>query len=98
MNGTRYRSPTEIINEILGVAASSDDNKNNSISSDGTINTNVIHNVVCSHTQLKKYLAIVTQSNLLHFDQEKQTFKITEKGRMFLNLYGQIREAIKGEA
>lgn len=96
MISTKYRSPTEIINEILGVAANSDNN-GNSITGCGTINTKLIRKVVYSHAQLKKYLTLITQSNLLHFDQEKQTFKLTEKGRRFLNLYNEIRETIKAE-
>ncbi len=45
-----------------------------------------------SYDQLKSYLPILTDSGLLRYDEETVTFKITEKGLRFLQIYHKIHK------
>ena len=45
-----------------------------------------------SYAQLKKYLMVLTERDLLRYDLDKQTFKTTEKGHKFLETYNQLDE------
>ena len=48
-----------------------------------------------SFSQLKEYLMVLTENDLLHYDAYTQTFKTTEKGLRFLNIYNQMDSMIK---
>ena len=80
-----YRSRTEIISQILDTA------------NGGITKTKLMYKVFLSHDQLKEYLAVLTQSDLLRFDFVSRTFMVTEKGLRFLYLYNQIDQLMKGE-
>lgn len=80
-----YRSRTEIISQILDTA------------NGGITKTKLMYKVFLSHDQLKEYLAVLTQSDLLRFDFVSRTFMATEKGLRFLYLYNQIDQLMKGE-
>jgi predicted transcriptional regulator len=80
-----YRSRTEIISQILDTA------------NGGITKTKLMYKVFLSHDQLKEYLAVLTQSELLIYDFVSRTFMTTEKGLRFLNLYNQIDELMKEE-
>jgi predicted transcriptional regulator len=80
-----YRSRTEIISQILDTA------------NGGITKTKLMYKVFLSHDQLKEYLAVLTQSDLLIYDFVSRTFMTTEKGLRFLNLYNQIDELMKEE-
>jgi predicted transcriptional regulator len=56
-----------------------------------------MYKVFLSHDQLKEYLTVLTESDLLHYDFVNRTFKTTEKGLRFLNLYNQIEQLMKEE-
>jgi predicted transcriptional regulator len=86
---TRYRDRLSIIGKILNVAA--DGNGNHARKSE------IMYKAFLSHIQLKEYLRIVTESELLSYDIETQTYKITEKGIRFLKLYNNIYDIIKEE-
>lgn len=81
----RYRSRVEIINQILEIANGED----------GAAKTAIIYRAFLSYRQFKEYLTILTESNLLSYDQQTHVFKTTEKGLRFLNLYNQIGDVIK---
>ncbi|HEX6281869.1 MAG TPA: winged helix-turn-helix domain-containing protein [Nitrososphaera sp.] len=57
--------------------------------------TKLMYKVFLSHDQLKEYLTVLTESDLLHYDFVSRTFKTTEKGLRFLNLYNQIDQLMK---
>jgi predicted transcriptional regulator len=78
-----YRSRTEIISQILDTA------------NGGITKTKLMYKVFLSHDQLKEYLAVLTQSDLLRFDFVSRTFMATEKGLRFLYLYNQIDQLMK---
>ncbi len=80
-----YRSRTEIISQILDTANC------------GITKTKLMYKVFLSHDQLKEYLAVLTQSDLLRFDFVSRTFMATEKGLRFLYLYNQIDQLMKEE-
>jgi predicted transcriptional regulator len=44
-----------------------------------------------SYTQLKEYLAILEESQLLAYDNREQTFKTTQKGLRFLNITNSLQ-------
>ena len=87
---TRYRDRLSIIGKILNVAA---DGKGNN----HTRKSNIMYKAFLSHIQLKEYLRIVTENELLSYDTQTQTYKITEKGIRFLELYNNIYDIIKEE-
>ena len=85
VKGMGYRSRTEIISQILDTA------------NGGITKTKLMYKVFLSHDQLKEYLAVLTQSDLLSFDLVSRTFMATEKGLRFLYLYNQIDQLMKEE-
>jgi predicted transcriptional regulator len=70
----KYRTKTEIMSEILGIANGSTATK-----------TMIMYRAFLSYRQMKKHLMVLTQSNLLNYDAYTQTFKTTEKGLRFLH-------------
>ena len=83
----RYRSRTEIISQILEAA-------NNHVR---ITKTRLMYKVFLSHDQLKGYVKVLTESDLLRYDSVTRTFKTTEKGLRFLNLYNKIDQLMKEE-
>jgi predicted transcriptional regulator len=82
----RYRSRTEIISQILETANGGRATK-----------TKILYKAFLSHAQLKDYLTILTDSDLLRYDLDTQTFKTTEKGLRFLEIYKRIDDVVKLE-
>jgi predicted transcriptional regulator len=82
----RYRSRTEIISQILETANGGRATK-----------TKILYKAFLSHDQLKDYLTILTDSDLLRYDLDTQTFKTTEKGLRFLEIYKRIDDVVKLE-
>jgi predicted transcriptional regulator len=62
---------------------------------DGITQTKLVYKAFLSYNQLKEYLNILTESDLLSYDLEAHTFKTTEKGLRFLNTYNRTYDAIK---
>jgi predicted transcriptional regulator len=80
----RYRNRIEIICKILQVA------------NDGvTKKTEMMHKANLSYTQLKEYMIVLTQGDLLRYDFNTQTFKTTEKGLSLLEAYNQMNHTLK---
>ena len=72
-----YRSRLEIIADILQVV-------------DLTAKkTQIMFQANLSYQVLQKYLAEVTNACLVNFEQERQCYLLTDKGRGFLNTYNQ---------
>jgi hypothetical protein len=44
---------------------------------------------------MKEYLTVLTKTDLLSYDLDTQTFKTSEKGLRFLDLYNQMDSMIK---
>jgi predicted transcriptional regulator len=83
--GTRL----DIVSQILEVV--------NSGSSDGATKNKLMYEVSLSPAQLNEYVMILTERDLIHYDRETHTLRLTEKGRRFLKTYKQMDDMIKAQ-
>ncbi|MDQ3885102.1 MAG: winged helix-turn-helix domain-containing protein [Thermoproteota archaeon] len=83
----RYRSRTEIVRHILESA-------NRGGGDGGITKAQILYKVSLSHAQLKEYLAILTENDFLGYDVGTETFKTTEKGHRFLEIYNGIEDLV----
>ena len=80
----QYRDRTEIISQILDAA-------------NGAVNvtkTRLMYKVFLSQSQLKEYLKVLIENELLSYDFVTRTFKTTQKGLKFLHLYNKINDVL----
>lgn len=82
-----HRSRTEIVIRILEIVSGS--------GSDGFTKYKIMYNAFLSYAQLKEYLTVLTDNDMLRYDLDSHTFKTTEKGRRFLDFYNQISDVLK---
>ncbi len=80
----KYRSRTDIFASILQSA-------NNP---KGVGITTIMYKSFLSHYQLKKYLSIMLENDLIKLEEQDHLYKITEKGLRFLQLFSNINELI----
>ena len=80
----KYRSSTEIIDTILRSLDS------------GVTRTRIMYKAYLSYSQLKEYLSLLQDRQLLKYEEGSQIYTITEKGLRFMNAYDQIRELVSG--
>ena len=80
----RNRSRIEIMGDIL--KAANDGNATRS---------KLIYKRFLSYAQMKEYLGVLTEKDLIRYDEDTQTFKTTEKGLRFLDTYNQMDGMIK---
>ena len=80
----KYRSRNHIISEILDAANGGNATK-----------TKLMYKAYLSFGQIKEYLSVLTENDLLSYDAHTQTFKTTQRGLMFLKAYNQIHDMIK---
>ena len=59
--------------------------------------TKIMYKVLLNHPQLKEYWTVLTESHLISYDVDTQTFKITEKGLKFLNAYSETGKLIRAD-
>ena len=71
-----YRTRIDIIVDILKAA-----------NSGNITRTKIMYRVFLSHNQLKEYLPILTERDLLSYNPDTRTYKTTEKGLMLLETY-----------
>jgi predicted transcriptional regulator len=79
----------ETVNKILEVVNSDRDN--------GTTKNKLMYELSLSNAQLNDYVIILTERDLIHYDRQTHTFKITEKGLRFLKTYNQMYDMIKAQ-
>jgi predicted transcriptional regulator len=82
----RYRNRIEIICQILEVA-------NGGV----TKKIEIMYKANLSYTQLKEYVMLLAESDLLRYDLDKQIFKTTEKGLRFLDAYNHMDAVMKAK-
>ena len=70
-----YRGRLDIIADILHIA------------SKNAKKTQIMYQANLSYKVLQKYLAEVTDAQLIDFEDETQRYSLTEKGREFLDAY-----------
>jgi predicted transcriptional regulator len=81
-----YRSRMDIVSKILQVA------------NGGAAKTKIMYSAFLSYSQMKEYLMMLTQNDLLSYDLDTRTFKTTEKGLMLIEVYNQMDGMIKAQA
>jgi predicted transcriptional regulator len=82
-----HRSRTEIVIRILEIVSGA--------GSDGFTKYKIMYNAFLSYAQLKEYLTVLTDNDLLRYDLDSHTFKTTEKGLRFLETYNHMDDLIK---
>ena len=80
----KYRSRTEIVSNILDAA-----------NGGGATKTKIMYKAFLSYAQLKEYLSVLTENNLIEYLDGTQTFKTTEKGLNCLKMYREIGEFLQ---
>jgi predicted transcriptional regulator len=80
----KYRSRTEIVCNILDAT-----------NGGGATKTKIMYKAFLSYTQLKEYLSVLTENNLIEYSNGTQTFKTTEKGFNYLKMYNEIGELLQ---
>jgi predicted transcriptional regulator len=80
----KYRSRTDIISQILETA-----------NGNSATRSKMMYKAFLSYSQLKEYLTVLTECDLLSYDLETHTFKTTEKGLRFLEIYNRISDVVK---
>ncbi len=88
------RSRTEIVVQILDIANTSSGGYDGD---GGVIQTKIMYRALLSYAQLKEYLKVLTESDLLSYDSANSKFKTTEKGRRFLEIYNKMGNVMKEE-
>jgi predicted transcriptional regulator len=78
----KYRSRTEIVSSILDAA------------NGGATKTKIMYKAFLSYSQLKEYLSVLIENNLLEYLEGTKTFKATEKGLNFLKMHNEIEELL----
>ena len=76
------RSRTEIVAIILDAA------------NGGITKTKIMYFAFLSYNQLNEYLSVLTDNNLVEYLDGTHTFKTTEKGLNYLNVYNEIRKSL----
>ena len=77
-----YRTKTEILTQFLQAAC-----VHNGIST-----THLMYNTFVPHTQVKEYVGLLAQNELLDYDLTTRTYKVTEKGMKALDSYKELQQ------
>ena len=77
------RGRTEIVSNILDAA------------NGGVTKTKIMYKAYLSYNQLREYLSVLIENNLIEYIDGTQTYKITEKGLHFLKMYNEIAELLQ---
>jgi predicted transcriptional regulator len=79
----KYRGRTEIVATILEAA------------NGRATKTKIMYVAFLSYNQLKEYLSILKENNLLEYNEGTQTYKTTEKGLNYLKMNNEIGELLQ---
>ena len=79
----KYRSRTEIVSMILEAANGS------------ATKTRIMYKAFLSYAQLREYLSVLIENNLLEFLEGSQVYKTNEKGLNLLKMHNEIGELLK---
>lgn len=77
-----YRSKSQLMYEILKVIDGEKD----------LTKTKIMFQAYLSHSQLKRYLILLTNNKLIRTNQEKDKYNLTDKGRRFITLSKELNE------
>ncbi|HZD83925.1 MAG TPA: winged helix-turn-helix domain-containing protein [Nitrososphaeraceae archaeon] len=76
------RSRTEIVGMILEAA------------NGGASDTKIMYKAFLSFNQVKEYLTLLMENDLLEYEIGKQSYRTTKKGTRLLRIYHQIDELV----
>ena len=79
----KYRSRTEIVSNILEAA------------NGGVTKTKIMYKAYLSYNQLREYLSILIENNLLEYLDGTQTYKTTENGLNLLKMHNEMAELLQ---
>ena len=79
----KYRSRTEIVSNILDAANGGRATK-----------TKIMYKAFLGYVQLKEYLSLLIENNLLEYRDGAQIFKTTEKGLNLLKMHNEMGELL----
>ncbi|HEX5186424.1 MAG TPA: winged helix-turn-helix domain-containing protein [Nitrososphaeraceae archaeon] len=77
-----YRSRTEIVARILDAA------------NGGTTKTKIMYNAYLSYNQLREYLTMLIENDLIEYLVGNKLFRTTEKGLNLLKIYNEMTELL----
>ena len=61
----------------------------------GATKTKIMYKAFLSYAQLREYLSVLIENNLLEYLEGSQTYKTTEKGLNFLKMHNEIGELLQ---
>jgi predicted transcriptional regulator len=79
----KYRSRTEIVANILDAANGK------------ATKTKIMYKAFLSYGQLKEYLSVLIENNLIEYIVGTRTFKTTEKGLNYLKMQDEMGELLQ---
>jgi predicted transcriptional regulator len=79
----KYRNRTEIVSMILKAATG------------GAVRTKIMYISFVSYTQLKEYLSVLIENNLIEYLDGTHEFKTTEKGLHLLKVHNEMGELLQ---
>jgi predicted transcriptional regulator len=79
----KYRSRTEIVSMILEAA------------NGGATKTKIMYKAFLSYAQLREYLSVLIENNLLEYLEGRQSYKTTEKGLNLLRMQNEMGELLQ---
>jgi len=79
----KYRSRTEIVSMILDAA------------NGGATKTKIMYKAFLSYAQLREYLSVLIENNLLEYLEGRHIYKTTEKGLNLLKMHNEIGELLQ---
>jgi predicted transcriptional regulator len=82
----RYRNRIDIIAQLLDAASSP------------TTKTKMMYKAMLSYEQLKDYLLMLTENDLIGYDKPSQRFTTTDRGFQFMKRYEDLSKLISAMA
>lgn len=82
----KYRSRTEIVAMILEAA------------NGGSTKTKIMYKAFLSYNQLREYLSVLIENNMIEYLEGSPIYKTTEKGLTFLQKNNEIEELLNVQA
>ena len=79
----KYRSKTEIAAKMLEAA------------NGGATKTKIMYKAFLSYAQLREYLSVLIENNLLEYLEGNQNYKTTEKGLNLLRMHNEMGELLQ---
>lgn len=63
----------------------------------GATKTKIMYKAYLSYTQVKEYLKFLQDNNLIKYEEGSQIFRVTEKGRHFMQAYDEISDLVSSK-